>query len=165
MPARSRSSSGIRNGGTYHRETDTEVNAKARAAWRAGLMAIVCVGETKDERDGGKTLDVVHVQTQTSLPDGATAGKPGGGLRAGLGDRHRADADARRRRRGARLHPAASRDALRRGRAGRSASSMAARSSRRMPAELMQVPNVDGALVGGASLKAEDFLGIARAYV
>jgi triosephosphate isomerase len=57
----------------YHRETDAEVNAKARAALRAGMTAIVCVGETKDERVAGKTLDVVNVQTQTSLPDGATA--------------------------------------------------------------------------------------------
>ncbi len=149
----------------YHRETDTEVNAKARAAWRAGLTAIVCVGETKDERVGGKTLDVVHVQTQTSLPDGATAGKPGGGLRAGLGDRHRLDADARRRRGGAWLHPASiSRRAT--ARPGRQIRILYGGSVKPSNAgELMHVPNVDGALVGGASLKAEDFLGIARAYL
>ena len=44
---------------TYHRETDADVQAKAAAAWRAGLVAIVCVGETKDERVAGRTLDVV----------------------------------------------------------------------------------------------------------
>src|SRR3954449_11959177 len=43
---------------TYHQETDAEVEAKARAAWRAELTAIVCIGETKEERVGGRTLDV-----------------------------------------------------------------------------------------------------------
>src|ERR1700761_5379656 len=43
---------------TYHRETDADVRAKAKAAWRAGLMAIVCIGETKDERTANQTLAV-----------------------------------------------------------------------------------------------------------
>src|SRR4029078_10859978 len=57
----------------YHRETDAEVRAKAQAAWRAGLLAIVCVGETKDERVAGRTLDVVGRQVAGSVPDGASA--------------------------------------------------------------------------------------------
>src|ERR1044071_8148299 len=56
-----------------HHETDTQVRAKAQAAWRAGLQAIVCVGETKDERSASRTLDVVGSQLDGSVPDGATA--------------------------------------------------------------------------------------------
>src|SRR5215510_4288491 len=58
---------------TYHKESDAEVRAKALAAWRAGLLAIVCVGESKDERVAGKTLDVVGGQLGGSLPEGASA--------------------------------------------------------------------------------------------
>src|SRR3990172_12280157 len=56
-----------------HRETDAQVRAKAQAAWRAKLTAIVCVGEQRAEREAGKTLDVVGRQLDGSLPDGATA--------------------------------------------------------------------------------------------
>src|ERR1700681_1706800 len=56
----------------YHGETDADVCAKALAARRAGLLAIVCVGETKDQRAGGATLGVVARQLAGSLPDGAT---------------------------------------------------------------------------------------------
>ena len=58
---------------TLHQETDAEVRAKAQAAWRAGLTAIVCIGETHAEREAGKTLDVLGRQLDGSLPDGATA--------------------------------------------------------------------------------------------
>ena len=57
---------------TYHKETDAEVRAKTQAAWRAGLTAIACIGETRAEREGGKTLDVLGRQLDGSLPDGAT---------------------------------------------------------------------------------------------
>jgi triosephosphate isomerase len=57
----------------YHRESDAEVHAKAKAAWRAGLQAIVCIGETKDERTAGRTLDVIDRQLAGSVPDGAAA--------------------------------------------------------------------------------------------
>ncbi len=148
----------------YHRETDAEVNAKARAAWRAGLMAIVCVGETKDERDGGKTLDVVHVQTQTLAAGWRDRGnlvvayEPVWAIGTGLTP---TPADV------AAVHGfirAASRDALRRGRQA-DPHPLWRLGQASNAAELMQVPNVDGALVGGASLKADDFLGIARAYL
>src|SRR5690349_16294284 len=58
---------------SLHGETDAQVRAKAQAAWRAGLQAIVCVGETKDERAAGRTLDVVGSQLDGSVPDGASA--------------------------------------------------------------------------------------------
>src|SRR5262245_13730380 len=148
----------------YHRETDAEVNAKARAAWRAGLAAIVCVGETKDQRVGGKTLDVVHVQTQTSLPDGASAEnlvvayEPVWAIGTGLTP---TPADV------AAVHGFIRRHLeTRYGTAGRQIRILYGGSVKPSNAsELLHVPNVDGALVGGASLKADDFLGIARAYV
>ena len=148
----------------YHRETDIEVNAKARAAWRAGLMAIVCVGETKDEREGGKTLDVVHVQTRTSLPDGATAEnlvvayEPVWAIGTGLTP---TPADV------AAVHGFIRRHLeTRYGEAGKQIRILYGGSVKPSNArELLHVPNVDGALVGGASLKADDFLGIARAYM
>src|SRR3954471_7717839 len=58
---------------THHKETDAMVRAKAFAAGRAGLIAIACIGETKAERDAGRTLDVVGGQLDGSLPAGATA--------------------------------------------------------------------------------------------
>jgi len=148
----------------YHGETDTQVNAKARAAWRAGLTAIVCVGETKDQRVDGKTLDVVNVQTQTSLPDGATvqnlvvAYEPVWAIGTGLTP---TPADV------AEVHGFIRRHLeTRYGAAGRQIRILYGGSVKPSnAAELMHVPNVDGALVGGASLKADDFLGIARAYL
>src|SRR4051794_17291321 len=58
---------------TYHHESDADVQAKAKAAWRAGLTAIVCVGETKDQRAAGQALEIVGSQLDGSIPDGATA--------------------------------------------------------------------------------------------
>ncbi|MFO0407110.1 MAG: triose-phosphate isomerase family protein, partial [Labrys sp. (in: a-proteobacteria)] len=57
---------------TDHGETDATVKAKAGAALRAGLVAIVCIGETRAEREAGRTLEVVGVQLAGSLPDGPT---------------------------------------------------------------------------------------------
>ena len=53
----------------YHGESDGMVRAKALAAWRAGLMAIVCIGETQEQRISGRTLDVVGAQLAGSLPN------------------------------------------------------------------------------------------------
>jgi triosephosphate isomerase len=58
---------------TVHRETDELVRAKALAAGRAGLVAIVCVGETRAEREAGRALEIVAGQLRGSLPDDATA--------------------------------------------------------------------------------------------
>ena len=118
---------------TLHKETDAEVLAKAKAAWRAGLMAIVCIGETRAEREAGQTLDVLGRQLARLAAGRRDRGEPGGRLRAGLGDRHRPDADRRRRGAGARVHPHPAGRAPRRGRGRRCASSMAARSSHPTP--------------------------------
>ena len=58
---------------TYHKESDADVRAKALAAHRAGLCAIVCVGETRAEREDGRAQAVVGAQLDGSLPDCATA--------------------------------------------------------------------------------------------
>ena len=148
---------------TYHKETDAEVRAKARAAWRAGLTAIVCIGETRAEREGGKTLDVFGRQLDGSLPDGATganlvvAYEPVWAIGTGLTPTAADVAEAHafiRDRLAARYGTTA--QAIRILYGGSVKPSNAA--------ELMGVAHVDGALVGGASLKAEDFLGIAAAY-
>src|SRR3978361_701961 len=56
-----------------HSETDALVRQKAEAAWRAGLTAIVCIGETQAQRDAGQTLDICGGQLAGSLPDGSTS--------------------------------------------------------------------------------------------
>src|SRR6201996_3171876 len=58
---------------TDHGESNALVRQKAEAAWRAGLVAIVCIGETREQRDQGKTLHVCGNQLEGSLPDGSTA--------------------------------------------------------------------------------------------
>ena len=148
---------------TYHKETDADVRAKAQAAWRAGLTAIVCIGETRAERQDGKTLDVLGRQLDGSLPDGVTgtnlvvAYEPVWAIGTGLTPTTTDVAEAHkfiRDRLAARY--AAGAEAIRILYGGSVKPSNAA--------ELMGVADVDGALVGGASLKAEDFLGIAAAY-
>src|SRR5437763_9488774 len=143
-----------------HGETDALVRQKAEAAWRAGLTAIVCIGETQAQRDAGQTLDVCASQLKGSLPDGATSNNlvvayepvwaigtgrtPTTGdveqvhrfVRGVLTDRFKAEGGKVRILYGGSVKPSNA-------------------------AELMAVANVNGALVGGASLKAADFLAIA----
>ena len=144
-----------------HGETDVLVRQKAEAVWRAGLTAIVCIGETQHQRDEGQTLDICGGQLDVSLPDTArsdnlvVAYEPvwaiGTGLTPTVGDVeqiHRFIRDsliARFKGEGARIRILY----------GGSVKPSNAR-------ELMAVANVNGALVGGASLKAADFLAIAR---
>ena len=148
---------------TYHKETDAEVRAKAQAAWRAKLTAVVCIGETRTEREAGKTLDVLGRQLDGSLPDGATgknlvvAYEPvwaiGTGLTSTTADVAEAHAFIRKRL------------ASRYGDTAQAVRILYGGSVKPSNAvELMGVANVDGALVGGASLKADDFFGIAAAY-
>jgi triosephosphate isomerase len=148
----------------YHKESDAEVRAKAEAAWRAGLTAIVCVGETREEREAGRALDIVGAQLAASVPDAATAAnlviayEPvwaiGTGLTPTPSDVAEVHAFIRQRL------------VTRFGPVGDSVRVLYGGSVKPNNAkELMQVANVDGALVGGASLKAADFLGIASAYV
>jgi triosephosphate isomerase len=148
---------------TLHRETDGDVRAKALAAWRAVLTAIVCIGETRAEREAGRTLEVLGRQLDGSLPDGAgparlvVAYEPvwaiGTGLTPTVADVAQAHAFVRQR------------IAARHGAAAEAVRILYGGSVKPSNAqELMTVANVDGALVGGASLKADDFLGIARVY-
>jgi len=146
-----------------HHETDDEVRAKAEAAWRAKLTAIVCVGETREQREAGDTLKVVGLQLDGSLPDGAIAEtlvvayEPvwaiGTGVTPTSADVGLVHAFIRERLVG-RFGPAGGDMRILYGGSVKPANAN----------ELMSVPHVDGALVGGASLKAEDFLGIAAAY-
>jgi triosephosphate isomerase len=146
-----------------HGERSSDVKLKVAAAHRAGLAAIVCVGETAGERKAGLTLDVVARQLAGSLPDAARAADTviayepvwaiGSGLtpsaadvaqvhdflRATLKARFGAEGGAMRILYGGSVKPDNAR-------------------------ALMAVPNVNGALVGGASLKAGDLLAIIAAY-
>ena len=155
-------------GGTYivvghserradHGESDTVVRAKAEAAWRAGLTAIICVGETEPERDAGKALDIVGGQLAGSIPGGSTAAnlviayEPVWAIGTGrtpsledIAEMH----DFIRARLVERLG-AAEGDSVRVLYGGSVKPSNAG--------EIFNASNVDGGLVGGASLKASDF--------
>jgi len=146
-----------------HRETDAEVKAKAEAALRAGLTAIVCVGETRAERDAGEAAVVVSGQVRGSLPQGASpaqvvvAYEPVWAIGTGLTPTAADVADMHKT---IRLLLA---DLL--GAAGAKVRILYGGSVKPANArELLGLPHVDGALVGGASLKAADFLAIAAAY-
>jgi triosephosphate isomerase len=148
---------------SYHGETDADVRAKALAARRARLCAIVCVGETRAERDGGRALAVVETQLDGSIPDGAAAAslvvayEPVWAIGTGLtptpddvGEMHRFI----RRRLASRF-----------GAAGEDIRILYGGSVKPSNAEeLLCVADVEGALVGGASLKADEFLAIAGVY-
>ncbi|MCM2292830.1 triose-phosphate isomerase [Allorhizobium sp. BGMRC 0089] len=148
---------------TDHAETDHLVRAKAEAAHAADLVALVCIGETADERKAGQTLDILRRQLAGSLPEGANAHNTviayepvwaiGTGvtptvadvaeahafMRAELKKRFGAEGAAMRILYGGSVKPGNAR-------------------------ELLGVDNVDGALIGGASLKASDFLAIYGVY-
>ncbi len=145
---------------TDHGESNALVNSKAAAAQGQGLAAIICVGETLEQRDGGETLAVISDQIAGSLPQGANAANSviayepvwaiGTGrtptiqqiaevhdhIRALLAD-HTADAKAVRLLYGGSVNPGNAK-------------------------EILAVENVNGGLVGGASLKAQDFWAICR---
>ena len=139
-----------------HGETDATVAAKAQAAWEVGLTAIICIGETEAQYRAGETLAVIAGQLAASVPDGATGantviayepvwaigtglvpemaeiGTVHSAIRAQLKDRFGTEADAMRLLYGGSVKPGNA-------------------------AEIFAVGDVDGALVGGASLKASDF--------
>ena len=149
---------------TNHGETSEQVRAKAEAAHEAGLTAIICLGETLAQREAGETLAIVHEQLQHSLPTGATganttiAYEPVWAIGTGhtptpnqIGEVHQAlrgalsaligaeEAHEVRILYGGSVNPGNA-------------------------AELMAIGDVDGALVGGASLKADDFAAIIAAF-
>jgi len=143
------------------RESDEEVKAKAEAALNAGLAVILCVGESDSDRGSGRALEVVDRQAERSLPDAATgqlavAYEPiwaiGTGKIPTLEQIAEMHAALRQR------LIAAYADA---GREVRILYGGSVKPSN--AAEIFAVPNVDGALVGGASLKAADFMPIVAA--
>ena len=146
-----------------HREGDALVLAKARAALSAGLTPIVCVGETRGEREAGKAESVVAAQIAGSVPPEAPperiilAYEPvwaiGTGLTPTPQDVARMHGFARQRL-----------DALGPGKGASTRILYGGSVKPENARELMHVSDVDGALVGGASLKAKDFLAIAAAY-
>ena len=143
-----------------HGESDALVRQKAEAAWRAGLTAIVCIGETREQRDAGQTLDICGGQLRGSLPDKATSGnlvvayEPVWAIGTGLTPTVADVEQVHRFIRGVlTLQFKAEGTKIRILYGGSVKPSNAA--------ELMAVANVNGALVGGASLKASDFLAIA----
>tara|TARA_R110002096_G_scaffold416576_2_gene619221 strand:+ start:34596 stop:35354 length:759 start_codon:yes stop_codon:yes gene_type:complete len=146
-----------------HGETSECVNAKAAAAQSVGAIAIICVGETIDEREAGKALEVVTSQVKASIPSDATAEntiiayEPVWAIGTG---KVPTAADVEE------VHKAV-RDVLTAcfGSAGAEINILYGGSVKASNAyELMSVANVNGALVGGASLKADDFFGIISVY-
>lgn len=145
-----------------HGETSRIVRAKAEAAHRTGLTAIVCVGETAGERAAGLTLDVVRRQVLGSLPEHSHAQntiiayEPVWAIGTGLTPTPDDVAAVHAAIRAIATETYSNGDGMRLLYGGSVKPANAG--------ELMAVANVDGALVGGASLKAEDFLGIIGVY-
>ena len=145
---------------SLHGEDNATVKAKAEAALAASLVAIVCVGETEAERDSGKAEEIVVAQLLNSLPEGASAGslvvayEPVWAIGTGRTPTVAQVAD---------MHAA-----LRKALGGAVADAAAVRilyGGSVKPgnaAELLAVANVDGALVGGASLSHGDFWAICQ---
>ncbi|MBT8414936.1 MAG: triose-phosphate isomerase [Boseongicola sp.] len=142
-----------------HGETDADIAAKTRAVWNAGLVAVICVGETLAEREAGQTIDIVAGQLAGSVPNGANgdntviAYEPvwaiGTGKVPTLDEIAAVHADIR------------DRLTTRFGDAGNDMPILYGGSVKPSNADdIFRVADVDGALVGGASLKAEDFGGI-----
>lgn len=147
-----------------HGESDATVRAKAEAASCNALIAIICVGETRADREAGKTLAVVRRQLKGSIPDHMTsrdlvvAYEPvwaiGTGLTPTAGDVAEVHAMIRQD-----LRRIVGKEEAEKVRILYGGSVKPSNAK-----ELMSVPNVNGALVGGASLKALDLLGIVAAY-
>lgn len=145
-----------------HAEDDGLVCAKARAAHAAGLVAIVCVGETLEERDAGRTLERIGAQLDGSLPDALTqentviAYEPVWAIGTGRTPTSDDVAEVHAHIRGqvAARYGAGVADGLRILYGGSMKSSNAG--------TLLAIDGVDGGLIGGASLNAEDFLAIAE---
>jgi len=145
-----------------HGETDALVRRKAEAGWRAGLLAILCLGETHAEREAGRALDVVATQLAGSVPDGATpanlvmAYEPVWAIGTGLVATPADIAEAHAHIRSALI-----------ARFGKEAAEIGILYGGSVKPDnakaVFSVKDVDGALVGGASLKAGDFLAIIAA--
>ena len=148
---------------THHNESDADVRAKAAAAHRAGLLPIVCVGETSAEREDARAQAVVGAQLDGSLPHSARpenlvlAYEPVWAIGTGLTPTPDDVAE---------MHGFIRRYLM--SRFGEGASGIRILYGGSVKAanagQLMQAADVDGALVGGASLEAAEFLAIVRVY-
>ena len=147
---------------TNHEETNEQVKAKAAAAHSSGLCAVICIGETEAERDGGTTLDVVKSQIAGSVPDSASATNTVlayepvwaiGTGRTPTSDEVQ-DVHAYIRSQLAAKLGAAVADGMRLLYGGSMNPGNAS--------ELLGLADVDGGLIGGASLKPDDFIAIAK---
>jgi triosephosphate isomerase (TIM) len=144
-----------------HGETDAIVHQKTEAVWRAGLTAIVCIGETQGQRDAGQTLDICGGQLERSLPAASKADnlvvayEPVWAIGTGLTPTVQDVEQVHKFIRDLLVQRFKDEGARMRILYGGSVKPSNA-------AELMAVANVNGALVGGASLKAADFLAIAK---
>ena len=139
----------------YHGDTNDIVRAKAEQALNNGLTPIICVGETMDEKQAGKTMTIIESGVRESIPANVTgdiiiAYEPRWAIGAGLTPTSGEIADA---------HTLISKTLADMGLDGTpvlyGASVKGANA-----AEIMSIPNVDGVLVGGASLKSDDFIPI-----
>jgi len=146
----------------HHGETDAIVAAKARAAQRAGLLAIICIGETKSQRLDGKALSVCGDQIAGSVPDNMTASAVTIGYEPlwAIGSGHMPTSEEI-----AEMHAHIRQClAVRLGTEGKEVRILYGGSVKPSNArDILALPEVGGALVGGASLKAADFEGIFRA--
>jgi triosephosphate isomerase (TIM) len=146
-----------------HHETNEQVRAKAKAALRAGLMAIICVGETRAERDAGGALAIVGKQLASSIPDNSPPGRiviayePVWAIGTGFTPTPRDIAE---------MHGLI-RERMNQHLPGLGANLRILYGGSVNPAnaaELLSVEDVDGALVGGASLSCAEFMAIAGVY-
>jgi triosephosphate isomerase len=146
-----------------HGESDALVARKAEAAWRAGLLAIVCVGETEAERDAGLTLERIGDQLAGSVPEGATAAnlvvayEPVWAIGTGRTPSAREIAEVHD------LLPDRLAEALGPDEAEGVRLLYGGSVNPANAAAIFAIANVDGGLVGGASLKAADFAAIIAA--
>nr|WP_211201707.1 triose-phosphate isomerase [Rhodobacter sp. NTK016B] len=139
-----------------HGESSADVAAKTQAAWAAGLIAVVCLGETETQRDAGETLTVIGAQLAESLPEGATAEntviayEPVWAIGTGRTPTEEQIAE---------VHAFLRKNAPDAGIRLLYGGSVNPKNA----ATIFAIADVDGALVGGASLKAEDFGAIVTA--
>ena len=164
-PAAPTSSWATASGGTAWARPTPRSTRKLNAALAGRLIPIVCIGETKEERLAEQTEAVLldAVDRLARRPLARADGRHRARLRAGLGDRHRPDGHPRAGPGGPCVHPRLARPDVRRGdgRPGRRPVRRERQAGQRR--ELLACPDIDGALVGGASLKASDFLAIIQA--